>query len=168
MYNDRSANFRKGNQRAPGCWGHSPATFELFAAGDKLLTDVAELRGERVKQVEYVRAAMVEGSKTVYIFNTQEGDPDRIATHRYSSACWTNLITLLGPAKMTIRTGYRERFDVTLEPNSPVGPALAIDLTRVLERHKDSRRGKTKTQSKTDAKATVARTSKAADKAEEA
>jgi hypothetical protein len=54
---------------------------------------------------------------------------------RYGSGAWINLITLLGPTKQTVAKGYRDRFTVDFAPeNSPVGPALTINLARPMTR----------------------------------
>jgi len=138
--NQLSNTYQKSTQNDPGGWLHSAARLQMFSRADEDLTRASELRGRVVKRVRKVRVAMVEGSKIVWVYPTEDEDVDGIPVRRYKSSVWVNLVTLLGPAKLTVRPGSRELYPLQLVENSPVGPALEMDLSRMVERRnkKDS------------------------------
>lgn len=152
MYNDLSAEFLKGRQAGSYGWLHSPSRLELFSLADQRLTRVSDERGKPVKQVDKVRAARTKNSKKIYLYPAEDGDTDAIQVKRYESGAFINLESLLGPARLTVRSGYRERYAIEFAGNdSPVGKALVIDLSKRLERREepDSKRtGKTAIKSK--------------------
>jgi hypothetical protein len=132
---DADAEVIKGNAKRPGCWIHSPAMVELFAAADKRLTRVANWAGMSAKQVAKVHARLVKGTKLVLITPAPVEDLTAIPVHRYGSSAVFNLVNLLGEAGLTVATGYRERYDVAYVPKeSPAWPALVIDLSQQKER----------------------------------
>ncbi len=152
---DPHADVLRANQYASGGWLHSPAQLQLFANTDERLTQVAHQLGMMCREVKRVLAYRVPDEKVAYIFPTWDEDPEGIEVRRYGSATWINLITLLGPANLTVETGYRERYEVNLSrPDDAVYPALKLDMRRVLERRKtsdadDEDEKKTKTQANT-------------------
>lgn len=140
IFNSVEAEVIKGNQHESGGWGHSPANFVLFKAAADRLLEVYRIRsGKAVKRVDHVRAALLEGTKTVLIFPTDKKDPNAIRVRAYGGKIWINLISLLGPNKLAITPGSHERFDIEITTETPVGPALELNLSRVVERRFDSK-----------------------------
>lgn len=140
IHPDPRAEIIKGGANPSGGWLHSPAHLELFAAADKRLTQVAELGGQVVKQVERVHAVLVKGSTVVVIQAAPSGDLSAIRVTRYDgfSAAWINLISLLGPARLLVETGYRERFDIGFVPEGSIlWPGLTFDLSQPQERRQE-------------------------------
>lgn len=143
IFNSYDAEITKGNQNESGGWMHAPAYLELFKAAVDRLAQVSRERGTTVRRVKHVRAALEEGSKKIWIFPTEQRDPDAIPVNYYRRKATINLITLLGQAKLTVETGYRERYALEFAPaNCPVGPALEINMGRMLEHRPETRRFK--------------------------
>lgn len=138
IFHDPTAETLRANQYRSGGWLHSPAYLELFANTDRRLTKIANDLGDPCEFVERVQALRIKGTKLVYIWPTDKEDPDGIEVKRRKTG-YINLITLLGPANLSVETGYRQRYEITFsQPEDHVYPALKIDLGRVLERRKDS------------------------------
>lgn len=135
IYNSYDVELIKGRKAPSSAWLHAPAFLELLRTADDRLTRVSEMRGATVRCVTKVRAAKVRGKRVVYIVPTHDEDPDGIPVRRYGAGAWINLVTLLAPAKQTVPKGYRDRYAVDFAPeNSPVGPALMINLARPTDR----------------------------------
>jgi hypothetical protein len=142
---DSDAEVIKGRAKRSGCWAHSPAMLDLFAAADKRLTRVANWAGMNVKRVEKVHARLIPGTKLVIIKAAPVEDLTAIPVNRYGTAVTINLISLLAEHGLTVETGYRERYDVAYIPReSPHWPGLVIDLTDVKERRLESESKKEK------------------------
>ena len=138
VYNNLSAEFQHGAQAGSYGWLHSPTMLELLSMADGRLTRVSDDRGKPVRQVDKVRAAKTTGNKKVYLIPADDGDTDAIEVKRYDSSAFINLKSLLGPARLSVRTGFRERYAVGYAgDDSPVGPALVIDLSKRLERREE-------------------------------
>jgi hypothetical protein len=138
ILHDPTAETLRSNQYRSGGWLHGPAHLELFANTDRRLTKVANELGDPCEFVERVQAVRIKGTKLVYLWPTDKEDADGIEVKRYASSAWINLITLLGPANMTMETGYKHRYEINFaKPEDHVYPALKIDLGRVLERRKE-------------------------------
>lgn len=153
IMNDFDADYLLARQYPSGCWLHSPANMEVLSAGVSGLQKNGTKRGIEGK-VTKVRAAKVKHKKHVYIWATADDDPDGIPVNYYRHAAWINLITLLGPLKLTEKTGYKTRY--SLEPTgdeSPVGPALVLNLSRKLERRREEKKSSKKSKPKADQKA---------------
>lgn len=136
---DAEAEVIKGNANPSGCWINSPAMVEFFASADKRLTRVANWAGNLVKRVDKIHARLLKGTKLMIITPAQPEDLTAIPINRYGSTATFNAVNLLAEAGQTVETGYRERYDVAFVPkNSPLWPALVIDLAQVKERRADS------------------------------
>ncbi|HEY3364288.1 MAG TPA: hypothetical protein VGK74_04485 [Symbiobacteriaceae bacterium] len=134
VFNKPDAEYVHGNESGNECKLYGPAQLRLLKVSERLLKKVYEERGSVVSRVERVRAAMVKGSETVYIIPCDKNDPEGLQILRSAAGSNVNIITLLGPMKMTVPTGYRRKYAVIkVGEESPVGPALAFDLGKVLE-----------------------------------
>ncbi len=131
----------KGNAKPSGGWISSPAMLEIFAAADKRLTRVAGWAGIQVKRVEKVHARLIPGTKLVVLKAAPGDDFKAIPVVRNGNNVTINLITLLSSPKnrLTIETGYRERFDINYIPEGSLHwPGLVLDLGDPQEREKIS------------------------------
>lgn len=137
ILNDFQAEYQRATQYPSGCWMHSPANLEVFSLTIERLQRNAVQRGIEGK-VTKVRAAKLRNKKYIYIYATANDDPNGIQVNYQRYGAWINLITLLGPLKLTEKTGYRARYDLDYAgEDSPVGPALVLNLGRRLERRQD-------------------------------
>ncbi|MFZ5814332.1 MAG: hypothetical protein ACOY93_03410 [Bacillota bacterium] len=133
--NSYDAADRKPNQKEPGCWWRAPGRFAFYVMVHTALVAIARRRGWETNRVEYIRVGNVEGDPLIYIWPTDEHDPDRIPLRRYRSHLSANLSTVMVNWGLALPTGQRNRYDLLVaEPDkSPVGPALYLDKDRVLE-----------------------------------
>lgn len=160
ILNSLEAEYLKGTQKGHYCWNHTPAQIELLSAADQWLTKVSEQRGMPVTEVTLVRVALVPAKKMLYIYPADENDPEGIQVNRWDSSAWINAITVLGPAKLTAKRGRRNLHAVMMAgEESPVGPALQINLARVIQSKTEPVKSKAKT-------AAAAKAKQAAPKAE--
>jgi hypothetical protein len=128
----------KGNQYDSEAWLHSPAQLELLSVAYGRLLQVAGKRDAKTNEVTGVRVALLKGTKRVIIWPAAKDDPEAIQVVRYESSVRINLITILAPAKLRVRTGFRERYAVQFAVDCPFGEALEIDLSLRLERRRES------------------------------
>lgn len=126
-WNSRDTHVVKGRQYASDVWVIGPAQIELMASAYHKLVKLAETPGGEVRHVAKVRVGRVKGSKNILIRPTTDIDPDGLELKKVGSDWWVNAITILGPAKLTVQTGYRERFTVT-EASEEVSAAPALQF----------------------------------------
>ncbi|MDB4897902.1 MAG: hypothetical protein JWN15_4164 [Firmicutes bacterium] len=132
IWNDPETEVVKGNQYHSDLWVHGPANIELMASAYKMLLKTNK---SLTNQVAKVRVARVRDTKYIIIKPTSPTDPNGIEVKQYQSSAWINAITVLGPAKLTVRTGYRERFVVENAPDDfPGAPCLLVHLGKRVER----------------------------------
>lgn len=150
VWNDQETEVVKGNQYRASVWLHGPAMLELMSNAFRRLLKVAaetktDLAGNPLdlagKHIAKVRAARAKGKKTVYIVPTSDEDILGLPVNMDKSSAYINLITILSPAKMTVATGYRERYEAEYAESGkdPIYPALKISLVNPLERRKTSK-----------------------------
>lgn len=132
-HNEYSDLDTKPGQKEPGGWLHSPAQLSAYIATLKALIIVAAMRGFTWNDVKFVRVSNVEGEKRVFIYPTDETDPSRLELTRYKSRLYVNMSAPLTKWKLALPTGERRRYDLPIDPKSPVGPALVIHLDKPLE-----------------------------------
>lgn len=134
-WNQPDAEYLTAAMNSPGGWMYGPAMFQFFASGVLLLEKLG-VRMLGTNTVERVRACLIEGTKHVYIVPTAADDQKGIKVTRYSDQTWINLVKLLAPAGIRVKSGCRERYDLSLEEASPVGPALFLNLAQMQERRR--------------------------------
>lgn len=135
----------KGNVTTPGVWVHSPAVFKFSALAQRRLTKVARAASMGDIRVARVHAKFVGNSNTVLIKAADPLDLTAYPVGYYPGAAGgvVNLYTLLGPARATVETGYRQRYDVYMVPKgSPGWPGLLVDMDEPKERKKEPERKK--------------------------
>lgn len=133
--NSYDAADRKPNQEEPGTWWKGPGWFLFFVAVHAALIAVAKQRGWEAGKIEYIRVGNVEGDPRIWIWPTDEKDPNRIRLRRYKSRFSANLSTVMIKWGMALPSGQKSRYDVRPDVNneSPVGPALYINKDKPLE-----------------------------------
>lgn len=134
IFNNQQAELLNRNQYESGGWLHSPANLQLFARSVKQLVGLNRALSIDEKWVPYVRAARPKGKDIVYIYPTDEHDPNKIDVHKRDGNAWINLRSLLEPSHHTVELGYRVRYEIVAVNDSPVGPALKLDLAKEVER----------------------------------
>lgn len=135
VWNTKKRYVVKPSQYRAGCWIQSPGMLVLFKATDAALSDIAEQRGLKATLVEKIRAARVGIEKKVYLVPTEADDVDGLELNRNNGKITCNLVSFLAPEKLCIESGYKERYEITeAGPDSPVGPALVFDMSKVEQR----------------------------------
>lgn len=139
IMNSYSAEVVKRNQKESSAWMHAAANLQLLRIAALRLDQIGRKR-DKLPLVKHVRAGLVEGTRRVVIFPTPATDPDAIPVSYYRGSAWINLISLLGPAGIMVEPGTRELYAVGIsDESSPYGPALEINLDRMLERRSESK-----------------------------
>lgn len=133
---------RRAAERAPGCWVWSPGRIYFYKVVAKALVALARQRGWEVQRVDHIRVANLEGESRLWIFPTSEEDPERITLHWSRTAISANLSDQLVEWDLALPRKMRRRFYVQVNPpvESPVGPALLIDLNAPVETKLTDRR----------------------------
>lgn len=109
-------------------WLHSPARLQLLTVAARNLVSIARERGMDVGEVLYARAARLEGQHEIYVYPTDEKDPDRLEVTKQKGNLWINLRTLLAPPDLLFAPGISVRYDIAVAgPESPVGRSLVFD-----------------------------------------
>lgn len=144
IWNSLNTPYLTGTMNPSGGWVHAPANLACFKATEEDLNRLCMRLIPGSSEATKVRACLIEGTKQVYIVPCEENDPDGISINKYSDQIWINLASLLLNAKTRVRAGYRERYNIYLVEESPVGPALQLDLSRRLERRRISSSDKSK------------------------
>jgi hypothetical protein len=134
---DHQAEALKGNANPSGCWIYGPAMIEGNAQADKRFSKDAELDGNPTTKVEKAVLKLIPGTKLLVIKHAKANDLTATDVNRYTGASgfWINAFNLLGPAGLTVESGYRVRYDVAYIPkSSPLWPGLIINLGKPKER----------------------------------
>ncbi|HEY3368083.1 MAG TPA: hypothetical protein VGK74_23740 [Symbiobacteriaceae bacterium] len=166
---ESAAETLKGNTNTPNVWVYSPAVFKFSSLAQKRLTRVARQAGMQDTQVTRVHAQLIGDSNTVLIKPADALDLTAFENPNYRgvSGGVCNLFDLLGPARCTVETGYRQKYDVHMVPQgSAFWPGLLVDLDDPRERKllpkrkkKSSSTGETKSSSGETKSATKDQTS---------
>lgn len=129
---------RRGMQQ-PGCWAQG-GTLECFTSTAWALTDLAELRevetNPNTNEVEKVLAARIGKENRIWIHPTHATDTNGTEIFRDNKGkLRIPLYNFLAREKLLIAVRRRERFEfeVVTDARSPVGPALLLDFSKVLE-----------------------------------
>lgn len=136
------------DQYGPGGKLHSPATLEFTAATAIALKQVARARGSVDGKVTHVLVGLDDEEPLLYIFPPGPEDPaeDALEIKRYERSAWVGLREVLAPRKYLVEPGYFKRYDLKIVgEESPVGPALVMDLEHPVEQKPESK-GKKKSQ----------------------
>lgn len=125
----------KGKQRPAFAWVEGPARVKLNVTAAARLSKIHPDPDVRINRVTKVRAAVAKGTKTVYIWLTDDDDIEGLDVTYQERAVIFNLIDLLAPLKLTVETGYEESFALEFStPGEAVYPALKFDMGVRLER----------------------------------
>lgn len=129
------------------CWLYAPARLEFLAEASDALVTVAELMGLTEKQIRRVQVILQRSTKRLFIRPLAVKEEEAEESIDYFDVSLTsndylsiNIRSLLQEHGLEVKTGYQERYPVRLDPDSAVGPALVVDLTKVEERRQTSDR----------------------------
>lgn len=144
---------KTAREKNPGCWVISPGRIYLFAAVEKALLLIARQRGWEVQRIEFIRVGNIEGDSRLFVFPTDEEDPERVPLQRYGRRLEANLSDDLEEWDLALPQFHQRRFDLFLagKGESPLGPALYLDLnkpleSKVVDREQQRRKRKAKAQ----------------------
>jgi hypothetical protein len=119
--------------------------------GIKVLLRVARKRKWPGNTIPHVRLMFLKTEKLLLVAPTLETSSKAVETARTGKGpLMFNAISVLQPGKMTITKGYKELFRVGMTDESPIGPAMVIDMNRALK----SKILKKRSKKKPDANAT--------------
>ena len=118
-------------------WIHGPGQAEILSEARDALLTVTELQGDPATEISHLRAARVKGQKVMYLIPVRDDDPHAILVGRGGDTWTVNLTTFLTVARWRVPSGFKIRYAAKLESESPVGPALRVDLSKALERTVD-------------------------------
>ncbi len=111
-----------------------PFWLELLSVACNRLAVLNEQRGGLRVRPEAILAALVMPDRKLYVAPAAKTDPRTIEIKTQDSKMVANLRKLLQPHGLSLEKGSRMRFSVDWAgPESPIGPALVIDLTQPLE-----------------------------------
>lgn len=139
---------RKRNQKAAGGWLRSPGKLLPFVEGRQAMVEVANPAHLVDGEVKRVGVGGYEGDPRIYLWSTHELDVDGIEVKKNGSKVWINLADFLASLGLRPELGIEERFDfLPADADSPVQPALMINLDKPLERKHFDTKGKSKKRS---------------------
>lgn len=125
---------RRTNALPPCAWIQSPAMVTVPIEGIKVLLRVARKRKWSGNKIPHVRLAFLKTENLLLVAPTMETSSKAVETARTGKGpIRFNAITVLQPGKMTVTKGYKELFRVGMTNESPIGPALVIDMNRPLK-----------------------------------
>lgn len=134
---DSEAEVKKGTAGPATALVTGPAQFIFSALADQRLNKAGADSGLTEKQVTCLTAEFIGKSKVLLIKPVAGGNRTVYEVHRSEgrNGCRFNLFNLLGPARMTVASGWRERYDVFSVPaGTRFWPGLLIDLGSPTER----------------------------------
>lgn len=116
------------NAKVPSAWGQGPGQFELLVEGVKLAKWAARKAGTPMSHIEAVIAMALPEVNMVVVRPAIKGTEGAIETRIDGSSVLFTLSDMLRAAKMEIGSGHRYLFPVKKVAQSPIGPAIAINL----------------------------------------
>lgn len=136
---------RRTNALPPCAWIKSPAFVSVPIEGIKVLLRVARKRNWPGNKIPHVRLAYLTAENLLLVAPVLGTSPKAVEASRVGKGPITfNAITALQPAKSTITKGYKELFRVGMTNESPIGPAMVIDMNRTLKSKVLKKRSKKK------------------------
>lgn len=124
----------KGNVQPAFITLEGPAMGHLSRLGDRRLSRTVEVLGRQVNRVKKVRCCVKPGTKTVFVWETDDEDTDGIDVKRYDNDTTVNFADLLIPLGLSVESGHYQKFALEFsEPTDTVYPALKFDMAKVLE-----------------------------------
>ncbi len=123
------------NQYPSECWLQDPAILQFSALADNRMGRVNELRGGLRVRPDKVRTALVLPDRLLFVYPAANEDKRGLKVGRSKGAARVNVRSVLQPHNLLAEPGYKMRFAVEYAGDeSPVGPAMVIDLTQVIEK----------------------------------
>lgn len=134
VFNQVGRQVKKRTAKEASCWIWSPGNLQLLKEGEKLVAATGKGGAPPVKQVDYLRAAWVPGSEKVYIFLTNEKDPDAVTVNRTGKRVTANLSDDFIAWGIALAVNTKSRFRmVPATPQDPVYPSVVVDVGAPVE-----------------------------------
>lgn len=116
------------NAKSPCAWGQGPGQIEVLVEAVKLAKWAAKKAGTPMSQIDAVIAKALPEVNMVLVKPAEKGTEGAIETRIENGALNFNISDILRAAKMEIASGHRYLFPVKKVAQSPIGPAIAINL----------------------------------------
>ncbi|HLO02018.1 MAG TPA: hypothetical protein VK191_02795 [Symbiobacteriaceae bacterium] len=116
------------NAKQASAWGQGPGQMELLVEGVKLAKWAAKKAGTPMSQIDWLIAKALPEANLVVVAPALEGAKGAIEARTRNGALHFNISDILRAAKMEISSGYRHLYPVKRVAESPIGPAIAINL----------------------------------------
>lgn len=143
---------RQRNQKTAGGWLYSPGSWNPFIDGHRLLLSIAKPEHLVDGVLKRVQVGGFVGEKRIYLWPTLPTDVDGLEVRQYGSRFEVNMADFLVKIKQRPEVGVAQRFDlVEADQESPVQPALMINLDKPLARKYFETTSKKKTKSRSQA-----------------
>jgi hypothetical protein len=134
---------RQTNAYDGSCWLYSPARIEFLAEASDALVSVAALMDLPDKTITKVEVILQKSTKRLFFrpatAETEETEAYFDVVQTSNDYLSINIRPLLQSNGLEVKTGYQERYPVTLDGDSPIGPALVVDLTKLEERRQTAK-----------------------------
>ncbi len=125
---------RKRSQREASIWIFSPGNFQLLKWGERAIAGLGIRGGPPISQVDYLRAARVKGKRRVFLFATDDKDPDAVEVNRADRRVTANFSDDFIDWGYALAINTRSRFRlIPSTPADPIHPAMIIDLDAPLD-----------------------------------
>jgi hypothetical protein len=136
---------RQTNAYEGSCWIYAPARVEFLAEASGALVTVAELLKMTTERITKIEVVLQRSTKRLFFRPAKEDATSYFdAAETSNEYLSVNIRSLLQTNGLEVKKGYQERYPVSLQVDSPVGPALMVDLTKVEERRQTAARKATK------------------------
>jgi hypothetical protein len=117
------------------CWIYSPARVEFLAEASDALVTLTGMLGLETEEITKLEVILQRSTKRLFFRPAGEKATSYFDVVDTSNDYFSvNIRSLLQPYGLEVKTGYQQRYHVSLQADSPVGPALMVDLTKVEER----------------------------------
>jgi hypothetical protein len=121
---------RQTNAYSSQVWLLAPARLFLLAEAAKALVKVASLRGLPDQEITKVEVYLQKSTTRLFLFPAKgtalDAFPVTYGPGRISAE--VNIRPLLQPHNLEAPQGYKLLYDVWVDPDSPFGPALVVEL----------------------------------------
>lgn len=140
---DADRDIRAWNAKTPCSWIEGPGAVELLIQAYKLLLGASAAAGYNQKEIHWVIPKVLPASGLLLVAPGKEGMKDAIPAKKIGKGPLTfNVSEELRLAEMEVVSGYRELYAVEKVASSPIGPAIAIKLSKPLESREVSEKKK--------------------------
>jgi hypothetical protein len=125
---------RKSYAKLPSAWIEGPGSVELLIEGYKLLLGASAAAKLNQKEIHWVIPKVLPKAGLLLVAPAKEGMPGAIPAKRNGRGPLEfNVSEMLRLVEMEVASGYRDLYAVEKVATSPIGPAIALKLSKALE-----------------------------------